>query len=291
MLKVKKAIIPVAGLGTRFLPVTKAVPKELLPIIDTPMIEYIVREAVSSGIEEIVFVTSKDKSVIEKYFSRDNALESHLTEKGKDSLAALVKEKGTLCKVIPVEQPEPLGLGHAVLMAKDAIGNQPFALLLPDEIIDADVPCIGQLMSIYEKSQQSVVAIMEVPKEDVKKYGIISGQTLSEKEIKIDRVVEKPNPQNAPSQWALPGRYVLDSKVFEYLENTEPGKNGEIQLTDGLERLAENEGLIGYAFTGSRYDTGDKLGYLEAILHFGLKSAEFKTELEKLVAKAHNGTI
>jgi UTP--glucose-1-phosphate uridylyltransferase len=284
--KVNKAVIPVAGLGTRFLPVTKAVAKEMIPIIDKPMIHYIVEEAVASGIEDIVLVTSRHKNEIQRYFDYNTELEDRLMKSGKADLAAGLKAIAESCNIICVYQKEPAGLGHAVGCAQPVIGDHPFAVLLGDDLIDASVPCTRQLIDVFEGRGTSVVGVMEVPLADVSKYGMVGGTPLDDRTLKVDRMVEKPKPEDAPSRFAIPGRYVVDPAIFRHISETRPGKGGEIQFTDALAALAKNEGLLSYRFDGDRYDTGDRLGYLEATLVFGLRRPELRDGLIRLM-KAH----
>jgi len=284
--KVSKAVIPVAGLGTRFLPVTKTVAKEMIPIIDKPMIHFIVEEAVASGIEDIVLVTSRHKSEIQRYFDYNAELEDRLLKSGKTELAAELKAIAETCNIICVYQKEPAGLGHAVGCARPVVGDQPFAVLLGDDLIDGAVPCTRQLIDVFESRGKSVVGVMEVPAADVSKYGIVGGVPLDDRTFQVDRMVEKPKPEDAPSRFAIPGRYVVDSAIFRHISETRPGKGGEIQFTDALAALAKKEGLLSYRFEGDRYDTGDRLGYLEATLVFGLRRPELREGLIRLM-KAH----
>jgi len=269
--KVKKAVIPAAGLGTRFLPATKAIPKEMIPIVDVPMIQLIVEEAVRSGIEDVVIVTSRQKEAIENHFDHQYEIEDTLRKKGKKELLNITQATSTLCNVITVRQKNPLGLGHAVLTAKSVIGNEPFAVLLGDDLIDSEVPCTQQLINLYEKEQKSVVGVMKVLPSEVSKYGIIDGLTKDSKTFEVENLVEKPAANEAPSCYAIPGRYVLSPDIFDALENTPPGVGGEIQLTDALAVLAKANSLLAYAFEGNRYDTGDRLGFIDATLEFALK--------------------
>jgi len=284
--KITKAVIPAAGLGTRFLPVTKAIPKEMIPIIDTPMIHYIFEEAIQSGIEDIILVTSKHKDSIERFFDYNHELEDRLAKAGKEDLAKQLKKIAESCNVICVYQKQPLGLGHAVGCAKTVVGNQPFAVLLGDDLIDSKVPCTKQLIDVMNKNQgMSVIGVMEVAEEDVNKYGIVGGLKLDDRTIKIDTMVEKPKASEAPSRFAIPGRYLVQPKIFEYIAETKPGKGGEIQFTDALLKLAQTEGLLGYQFEGDRYDTGDRLGYIDATLTFGLRRPELKDGIMALMKK------
>ncbi len=288
--KVKKAVIPAAGLGTRFLPVTKSIPKEMIPIIDRPMLHYIVEEAVNSGIQDVVLISARNKESIEKYFVYNYELEDRLVKSGKEDVARDIKKIADSCNIIVVYQKEPLGLGHAIGCAKSVVGQDPFAILLGDDLIDTPypmLPCTRQLMNIYDQHHQSVVGVMEVAAEDVIKYGIVGGQPLQgvPKTMTVTDLIEKPKKEQAPSRFAIPGRYVLDAEIFKCIENTRPGANGEIQLTDALLMLARSKGLLAHEFTGDRYDTGDRLGYLDATLTFGLRRPELKEGLIALMKK------
>lgn len=269
--KIRKAVIPAAGMGTRFLPATKAIPKEMIPIVDIPMIQHIVEEAVRSGIEDVILITARGKSAIEDHFDFNYELEDTMDKRAKAEFAEISRKIGKMCNLISIRQKIPAGLGHAVLCAAPAIGDEPFAVLLGDDLIDSQVPCTRQLCDIYEQQGASVVGVMEVPVEDVSKYGIVGGKMLGPKLMQVDRLVEKPSPKDAPSRFAIPGRYVLSPGIFECLRDTQPGKGGEIQLTDGLQLLAQREKLLAYQFDGDRYDTGDRLGFIDATLAFALK--------------------
>jgi UTP--glucose-1-phosphate uridylyltransferase len=284
-LKIKKAVIPAAGLGTRFLPATKAIPKEMIPIVDTPMIQLIVEEAVASGIQEIILITARGKDAIENHFDYNYELEDTLIRKGNQALAEVSKKIGALCTVISVRQKNPLGLGHAVLCAAPIIGDEPFAVLLGDDLIDGRPPCTRQLMDIYEEHQTSVVGVMPVPRADTSKYGMVGGTALNPKTMRVDRLVEKPQPDQAPSLLAIPGRYVLSPQIFDCLRRTAPGKGGEIQLTDALQILAQEQGLLAHTFDGVRYDTGDRLGFIEATIAYALKRPELKDSVQELLRK------
>ncbi|MBS1959216.1 MAG: UTP--glucose-1-phosphate uridylyltransferase GalU [Bdellovibrionales bacterium] len=291
--KITKAVIPAAGLGTRFLPVTKAVPKEMIPIIDKPMIHYIVEEAVNSGIEDIVLITARHKEDIERYFDHNYELEDRLMKTGKEDLAKSIKKIAESCNIICVYQKEPAGLGHAVGCAQKVIGDDTFAVLLGDDLIDSKVPCTKQIMDVYSSHGLSVVGVMEVPENDVSKYGIVAGNPIPDSKdgrtIKVTKMIEKPKLSEAPSRFAIPGRYVVIPKIFEYIRNTRSSKNGEIQFTDALLTLAENEGLLAHRFDGDRYDTGDRLGYLDATLTFGLRRPELHDGLMAIMKKHIKG--
>lgn len=283
--RVRKAVIPAAGLGTRFLPATKSIPKEMIPIVDVPMIQHIVEEAVRAGIEDVILVTARHKEAIENHFDDNYELEDMLERKGKEDLRAISKRVGSLCNLISVRQKNPMGLGHAVLCAASIVGNEPFAVLLGDDLIDSEIPCTRQLIDIYEETGASVVGVMEVPRAETSKYGIVGGTLIKSGLMHVDRLIEKPSPSDAPSCWAIPGRYVLSSKIFEYLRETKPGKGGEIQLTDALQLLAQRDRLLAYEFEGTRYDTGDRLGFIDATLAFALKRSELREGVIELMKK------
>jgi UTP--glucose-1-phosphate uridylyltransferase len=280
---IKKAVIPVAGLGTRFLPATKAQPKEMLPIVDKPVIQYIVEEAVSAGIKQIVFVTGKHKRAIEDHFDINFELEHALEKKGKDDLLKLVRGVTNLAEIIYIRQKEPLGLGHAILTAEPAVGNEPFAVLLGDDIMVSKPPAIKQLMDVFSKYGCTVLGIQRVPEEDVSKYGIAGGEEIEPGVFKVDTLVEKPSSEEAPSNLAITGRYILTPKIFKALRETLPGKGGEIQLTDGIKRLGMEEALYGRIMEGERYDTGSKLGFLIATVDFALKREDLKEPFLKFL--------
>lgn len=285
--RVRKAVIPAAGLGTRFLPATKMIPKEMLPIVDTPTIQLIVEEVVNSGIQEIILITAHGKEVVENHFKENRELERELEERGKNDLAAISKNLAKLCKITPVIQEKALGLGHAVWCAKTAIGNEPFAVLLGDDLIDAEIPCTKQCIDQFLNTQTSIVGVMEVPLLEVSKYGVVGGTKIDERLMKVDCVIEKPKPENAPTRLVIPGRYVLSPKIFEYLEKVKPGSGGEIQLTDGLEALAKDpgEGLYSFLFEGRRYDAGDRLGFIDATLAYAKKRPELRTGLKQILER------
>jgi len=269
-MSIKKAVIPAAGVGTRFLPTTKAIPKELLPLLDKPLIQYAVEEAVASGIREIILVTSQGKEALERYFKPDPALESFLKDRGSLELQTEVRRVTSLAKMSYVEQKEPLGLGHAVLTAKDLVGDEPFAVILPDDVIQSAKPALGQMIEVYHSQGGGVIAVEEVPRDQVSSYGVITPEPLSDEVYRIHGVVEKPPPEKAPSNLAIVGRYILPPEIFDCLERTCPGAKGEIQLTDGLALLMETQELYGYRFSGTRHDGGTPLGLLKASLAMAL---------------------
>lgn len=283
--KIRKAVIPAAGLGTRFLPATKAIPKEMIPIVDTPMIQFIVEEAVKSGIQDIILITARNKGEIEDHFDFNYELEDHLEKKQKADLAEISRSIGRMCNLISIRQKNPMGLGHAVLCAAPVVGDEPFAVLLGDDLIDAKVPCTQQLMNISERLGASVVGVMEVPENEVSKYGVVAGPLLEPGLIQVDCLVEKPKPGQAPSRYAIPGRYVLSSAIFDCLRETRPGAGGEIQLTDALQILAKKEKLLAYQFEGTRYDTGDRLGFIDATLAFAMKRPELEPGVRKIMER------
>lgn len=275
-MKVRKAIIPAAGLGTRFLPATKAQPKEMLPIVDKPTIQYIIEEAVASGIEEILIITGRNKKCIEDHFDKSVELEMELEKNHKEELLELVRGISDIADIHYIRQKEPKGLGHAILCAKAFVGNEPFAVLLGDDVVDSEVPCLKQLMDCYKEYKTSILGVQTVAKEDVNKYGIVDGIHIEDRVYKVKKLVEKPAVEEAPSNVAILGRYIITPQIFDVLANTQPGKGGEIQLTDALETLIENEAMYAYNFEGRRYDVGDKLGFLQATVEFALKKEELR---------------
>jgi UTP--glucose-1-phosphate uridylyltransferase len=274
-MKVAKAVFPVAGLGTRFLPATKVVPKELLPLVDRPLIQEAVSETVQSGIGDIVLVTAAGKSSIEDYFDINSALESFLEAGGKTEDLEEIRRLSRQVEVVSVRQKEPRGLGHAVLCARSCMGVEPFAVVLPDDLVDSVKPCLRQLLEVFERKGKSVVALQEVPDSETFRYGIIEGEAEEDGVYRIRGLVEKPAPGSAPSNLAVIGRYVLTPGIFSILESVEPGAGGEIQLTDALSRLAVQDAVYGLVIDGTRYDAGSKLGFLEATVHYALKNPEF----------------
>ncbi|MFL0167747.1 UTP--glucose-1-phosphate uridylyltransferase GalU [Candidatus Clostridium helianthi] len=277
-MKVKKAIIPAAGLGTRFLPATKAQPKEMLPVVDKPTIQYIVEEAIASGIEEILIITGRNKKSIEDHFDKSVELELELDKSGKSELLELVRDISDMVDIHYIRQKEPRGLGHAIHCAKTFVGNEPFAVLLGDDIVDSEKPCLKQLIDCYSEYKTTILGVQTVAKENVSKYGIVDGIHVEDRVYKVKDLVEKPNTEEAPSNVAILGRYIITPEIFNILENTKPGKGGEIQLTDALKTLIGTEAMYAYNFEGKRYDVGDKLGFLQATIEFALKKDELREE-------------
>lgn len=267
----RKALFPVAGFGTRFLPATKAIPKEMLPIVDKPLIQYGVEEAVSSGIREIIMITGRGKTAIEDHFDRSPELEHFLEEKGKEGLLKDVKAISEMVEVLYLRQKIQLGLGHAVLCGERAIGNEFFAVLLGDDVVDSKVPVIAQLIGVFERYHHSVLAVEEVPEKEVHRYGVIEGEEVEKGVYRVKRIVEKPRPEDAPSNLAVIGRYILSPSIFDALKRTEPGVGGEIQLTDAISILLKEEPVYACRFEGRRYDGGDKLGLIKAAIAFAMK--------------------
>ena len=291
-LKVRKAVIPAAGLGTRFLPATKASPKEMLSLVDKPLIQYAVEEAVSSGVEDILIITGRGKRAIEDHFDRSVELEENLKENGKVSLLKEVRRISELANFCYIRQPQALGLGHAVLCAQPFVGTEPFALLLSDEVIDARVPALAQLVETFQADHGAVIGIQKVPLQDVGHYGIIAPRRVGKGVHRVLDLIEKPAPEEAPSRYAAIGRYILSPDIFPILRKIEPGKNGEIQLTDGLKRLAQKTPVFAQEIEGKRYDAGDKLGFLRATVEFTLKNPslgpEFAEYLRSLRKTSHH---
>lgn len=278
-MRVRKAVIPAAGLGTRFLPTSKSVPKELLPILDKPMIQYGIEEAVAAGIEHIVVVTSPGKETLESYFSKDPALEQHLVDIGSQELLDKVQRVSSLAEMSFVMQERPLGLGHAVLTAKDRVGDEPFLLILPDDVIWDTEGASWQMLRVFEKYDSSVVAVEEVPLDAVRNYGVVDSSLISERVHRVNGLVEKPNPADAPSNLAIVGRYILTPEIFECLGRTTPGAKGEIQITDGMALLMEQQPMYAYLFRGDRYDAGTPLGFLKASVEIGLKREDTRLQV------------
>ena len=275
---IKKAIIPAAGLGTRFLPATKAQAKEMLPIVDKPTLQYIIEEAIESGIEEILIVTGRNKKSIEDHFDRSVELELELEQKGKTAMLEMVQDISNMVNIHYIRQKEPKGLGHAIHCAKSFIGDEPFAVLLGDDIVDASTPCLKQMIDAYDEYKTTVLGVQEVARENVDKYGILDVKHIEDRVYKVKDMVEKPAVEEAPSNIAILGRYIITPEIFNILENQAPGKGGEIQLTDALQTLATKEAIYAYNFEGRRYDVGDKLGFLEATVDFALKRPELRDD-------------
>ncbi|MDH5600902.1 MAG: UTP--glucose-1-phosphate uridylyltransferase GalU [Gammaproteobacteria bacterium] len=282
MTKIRKAVFPVAGLGTRFLPATKASPKEMLPIVDKPLIQYAVEEAVAAGCEQLIFVTSSSKRAIEDHFDKTYELEAELEKKGKDKLLQLIKNiVPAHVSCIYLRQPEALGLGHAVLCAKPVVGDEPFSVILADDLIDNNNGCINQMVQSYSEHESSILAVQQVDKDETDKYGIVSLKDGTDNEGFISAIVEKPTPADAPSTLAVVGRYILNPRIFHFLEKTQKGAGGEIQLTDAIADLLAEENVYAYEFDGIRYDCGSKLGYLQASVELGLKHPEIGEEFKQ----------
>ncbi|MFC4025014.1 UTP--glucose-1-phosphate uridylyltransferase GalU [Oceanobacillus longus] len=287
-MKVKKAIIPAAGLGTRFLPATKAQPKEMLPIVDKPTIQYIVEEAVASGIEDIIIISGRGKRAIEDHFDKSYELEEKLTAKGKLEMLEMVQSISNLANIHYIRQKEPKGLGHAIACAHSFIGNEPFAVLLGDDIVVSEEPCLKQLINVYDNYNHSVIGVHDVPWDDVSKYGIINpsaNEQYGNSIQAIESLVEKPSNAEAPSNLAIMGRYVLSPEIFAILENQQPGKDGEIQLTDALTQLNEQEQILAYNFDGQRYDIGGKLGFVQATIDFALNRPDLHEDIKAYMEK------
>lgn len=285
MKRIRKAIIPAAGLGTRFLPITKAMPKEMLPIVDKPTIQYIVEEAVASGIEDIIIVTGKGKRAIEDHFDNAPELEHNLREKGKFDLLELVQYSSNLANIHYIRQKEPKGLGHAVWCARHFIGDEPFAVLLGDDIVEGETPCLKQLIDQYEETRASVIGVQQVSEEETHRYGIIDPLTAEGRRYQVSNFVEKPAPGTAPSNLAIMGRYILTPEIFMFLEKQQEGAGGEIQLTDAIHQLNQIQRVFAYDFEGTRYDVGEKFGFLKTTLEFALKNEELKGPLLELMEK------
>lgn len=277
--KIKKAVIPAAGLGTRFLPVTKAQPKEMLPIVDKPTIQYIIEEAVASGIEEILIITGRNKKCIEDHFDKSVELELELEKNGKQDMLKLVREISDMVDIHYIRQKEPKGLGHAIGCAKTFVGNEPFAVLLGDDLVyNEEKPCLKQLINCYNEYNTSILGVQTVDEKDVDKYGIIKGIHIEGRVHKVRGLVEKPAVEEAPSNIAILGRYIITPQIFKILEETKPGRGGEIQLTDALSKLINEEAIYAYEFEGTRYDVGDKLGFLKATVEYALRREDLRDE-------------
>ncbi|RLC23771.1 MAG: UTP--glucose-1-phosphate uridylyltransferase [Deltaproteobacteria bacterium] len=283
-MKIKKAVFPVAGLGTRFIPATKAMAKEMLPVVDKPIIQYAVEEAFAAGIEHIIFVTGRGKKALEDHFDRSFEIEHALQEKGKDDLLKqiqeLVPKTGT---IIYTRQNQPLGLGHAIWCARDIVGDEPFAVLLADDLIQTDKPVLSEMIKKFDRLRASIAAVMEVDKDQTDKYGILDARHVEDDIVRIDDMIEKPNPDEAPSNLAIIGRYILTPKIFEYLGKRKKGAGGEIQLTDAMKTLLKEQPIYGYKFKGKRFDCGDKVGFQMANLAFALERPDMKDKLIKFI--------
>lgn len=287
--QIRKAVIPVAGMGTRFLPASKAIPKEMLTIVDRPTIQYIVEEVVASGIEEIIFITSEGKSAIENHFDYNFELDVALKNKGKTHLHNEVKHLAELIDIVSVRQKKPLGLGHAIWSARNVVGNEPFLVLLGDDLVLAKKPCCQQMIELYNEVHESIVAVQTVPMEQTYQYGIVEGEAMQDGVYKVTRLMEKPAPGTTDSNLAIIGRYILQPEIFDVLGKTTPGHGGEIQLTDALLALAKKRPMYAFKFEGTRYDAGDKLGYLKAIIAYGLHHPklqdDFRRHLKEVAAE------
>nr|WP_238339168.1 UTP--glucose-1-phosphate uridylyltransferase GalU [Candidatus Manganitrophus noduliformans] len=281
--QITKAVIPAAGLGTRFLPATKASPKEMLPLVDKPLIQYVVEEAVGAGIREIIIITGRGKRAIEDHFDISFELEETLRQNGKLELMESLRKISDMADFCYIRQRQALGLGHAILSAKNLIGDEPFAVLLGDDIIDHPTSALQQMIDLYQKNQAPLIGIQKVPKSEVRQYGVIDAEAAVDGLYKINDLVEKPSPKEAPSNLAVIGRYILTPEIFELLEKTKPGKNNEIQLTDALKELARLRNMYGYVIQGKRFDAGDKLGFLKATVEMGLKNPELGKEFRKFL--------
>jgi len=289
IMRVKKAIIPAAGLGTRFLPATKAQPKEMLPIVDKPTIQYIVEEAIDSGIEEILIVTGRNKRAIEDHFDRSVELELELARKNNNGLLKQVQDISNLVDIHYIRQKEAKGLGHAIYCARTFVGNEPFAVMLGDDVVSSRIPCLRQLMDVFEDYSNTVLGVQKVSPDDVNKYGIISCEELGERLYKVKDLVEKPAINDAPSNVAILGRYIITPEIFDILGKTEPGSGGEIQLTDALRTLGNSQPMYAYNFEGKRYDIGSKLGFLQATVEFALQREDLKDEFIEYLKEVYYG--
>ncbi|MEF8848653.1 MAG: UTP--glucose-1-phosphate uridylyltransferase GalU [Candidatus Thermoplasmatota archaeon] len=290
-MKVKKAVVPAAGMGTRFLPVTKSMPKEMLPLIDIPAIHYVVSEAVESGIDDIIIITGRGKRAVEDYFDDSPELEMHLEKQGKDDLLELVRDISSLVNVHYIRQKEPRGLPDAIIQAERHVGDEPFAVLLGDDIIKGDKPCTKQLMDVFEEKECSVLAGQEVPPEEISKYGSIKGDREAIDEgnnlYHVKDIVEKPEPDVAPSNIAAIGRYVFTPEFFDCIKKTEPGLHGELQIADSIKILMESQSVYASEFSGKRYDIGDKSGYVKAIIDFALEKSEIKEDIKNYIEEVN----
>ena len=288
---ITKAVIPAAGLGTRFLPATKAQPKEMLPIVDKPTIQYIIEEAAASGITDILIITGRNKRAIEDHFDRSIELEMELERKHKDALLKEIKDISNIVNIQYIRQQTPKGLGHAVLCAKNFVGNEPFAVLLGDDVVDSNVPCLKQLINVYERYNSTVLGVQQVNWSDVDKYGIVSGEVMEDGIHKVKTLFEKPDREIAPSNVAILGRYIITPDIFPILEHTEPGAGLEIQLTDALKELARHKAVYAYEFAGCRYDVGDKLGFLKATVEMALKRPDLHDDFAAYLKILNDGGL
>lgn len=287
-MRVRKAIIPAAGLGTRFLPATKAMPKEMLPIVDKPTIQYIVEEAIESGIEDIIIVTGKGKRAIEDHFDNSFELEQSLLKKGKLQLLNEVQKPSKMVDIHYIRQKEAKGLGHAVWCARKFIGEEPFAVLLGDDIVRAEPPCLRQMIELYDRYKSSIIGVQNVADDEVSRYGIVDGKEIHDRFYNINHLIEKPKREEAPSNLAILGRYILNPKIFEILDNQKPGAGGEIQLTDAIAELNRYEAVYAYNFEGVRYDVGDKLGFIKTTIEFALQHNELRLPLREYLERLLN---
>lgn len=285
MKTIKKAIIPAAGLGTRFLPATKAQPKEMLPIVDKPTIQYIVEEAVASGIEDIIIVTGRTKKSIEDHFDKSVELEMELEKHSKHELLEITRSVSDIANIYYIRQKEPKGLGHAILTAKTFVGDEPFAVLLGDDVITAEKPCLQQMIEMYDKYKSTILGVQTVERQQVNKYGIVDGKQIADRIYTVNDMVEKPRIEEAPSNVAVLGRYIITPSIFKYLEQQEVGAGGEIQLTDSLRKLAKEEEMYAYDFVGKRYDVGSKMGFLQATVEFALEREDLKEEFKEYITR------
>lgn len=282
-MKIKKAVFPAAGFGTRFLPATKAIPKEMLPLVDKPLIQYSIEEAKNSGLEEIIIITGMGKTAIEDHFDTSFELESLLREKGKTDVLKMIEDVSNIIHFSYTRQKKPLGLGHAVLCAKNLIGREPFAVFLSDDVIDSRTPVMKQMLDVFDKYPATILAVQRVPEKDVHKYGIIKAEKVTDRIYRVFDMIEKPSPKDAPSNLAIIGRYILAPEIFEALENTLHGAGGEIQLTDGLREIVKGQDVYALLFEGTRYDAGDKLGFLTANVSYALKRDDIKDEFKRFL--------
>ncbi len=288
MAKITKAVIPAAGLGTRFLPATKAVPKEMIPIVDRPTIQYIIEEAAQAGITDLLIITSRTKKAIEDHFDKSYELETELEKSGKTALLEEMKQIRSMMNIQYVRQAEPKGLGHAIYCAKSFVGNEPFAVLLGDDVVYSQKPCLLQMIEKFEEYQASILGVQSVAQSEVSKYGIVSGEQVSDRMWRVHDMVEKPKQEEAPTNVAVLGRYIIMPEIFEHLEKTKPGAGGEIQLTDALKTLAKEQEMYAYDFVGRRYDVGNKMGFLEATVEYALRREDLSEDFIKYLKQLVN---